>query len=151
MQPFEPTTDYRHRQTTWAGNGNRQTCKQPNGCYQTHYLPALRSVNMFCWNSMLVMCKMISGCVTCRKELAVEPCGAKTCLRSLSLLIYQKKSSLRVYAMSLMAWWIYLKGLLVYFSPFFGEILVHRAYGPKKSVNFKDAASPKSGIHGYRL
>ncbi len=28
------------------------------------------------------------------------------------------------------------KGLLVYFSPFLGAILVHRAYGPKKSVNF---------------
>ena len=28
------------------------------------------------------------------------------------------------------------KGLLVYFSPFFSAILVDRAYGPKKSVNF---------------
>ncbi len=28
------------------------------------------------------------------------------------------------------------KGLLVYFSPFFLAILVDRAYGPKKSVNF---------------
>ena len=39
------------------------------------------------------------------------------------------------FGIGLIAWKLQ-EGLLVYFSPFFLAILVHRAYGPKKSVNF---------------